>query len=61
MFGANFFGLIGFSKCWFNVVFGMTLKNQHQLTIDLTKKEFLIIFICLFSMFFFGFGFNLLI
>jgi len=61
MFGANFFGLIGFSKCWFNVVFGMTLKNQNQLPIDLTIKEFLIIFICIFSMFFFGFGFNLLI
>jgi NADH:ubiquinone oxidoreductase subunit 4 (subunit M) len=36
MYAANFFGLIGFSKCWFNVVFGLNLKNQDKLPIDLT-------------------------
>jgi hypothetical protein len=61
MYGANFLGLIGFSKCWFNVLFGLTLKNQKYLTVDLTFKEFYVILICIFSMFFFGFGFNCII
>ena len=58
LYAANFLGLIGFSKCWFNVVFGLTLKNQSKIPVDLTYKEIFIIFICFFSMFFFGFGFN---
>lgn len=61
MYAANFFGLIGFSKCWFNVVFGLNLKNQDKLPIDLTWKDFFIIFICIFSMFIFGFGFNVVL
>lgn len=61
MYFANFFGLIGFSKCWFNVVFGLTLKNQDKAVIDLTLKELLIILICVLSMFFFGLGFNMMI
>jgi hypothetical protein len=61
MYVANFLGLIGFSKCWFNVIFGLTLKNQKYLTVDLTLKEAYIILICIFSMFFFGFGFNCVI
>ena len=61
LYAANFLGLIGFSKCWFNVVFGLTLKNQNKLPNDLTQKEFLIILICVLSMFFFGFGFNMII
>jgi NADH-quinone oxidoreductase subunit M len=61
MYFANFFGLIGFSKCWFNVVFGLTLKNQNKAIIDLTLKELLIILICILSMFFFGLGFNMMI
>jgi NADH:ubiquinone oxidoreductase subunit 4 (subunit M) len=61
MYAANFLGLIGFSKCWFNIVFGLTLKNQDKLPVDLTYKELLIIFICVGSMFFFGFGFNMIL
>jgi len=61
LYSANFFGLIGFSKCWFNVVFGLTLKNQNKLPVDLTYKEFFIIFICIISMVLFGFGFNMVI
>lgn len=57
---ANFLGLIGFSKCWFNVTFGLTLKHQDKLPIDLTSKELLVIFICFGSLIFFGFGFNIL-
>jgi NADH:ubiquinone oxidoreductase subunit 4 (subunit M) len=45
IFIANCLGLIGFSKCWFNVVYGMSLKNKRQLTTDLTIKEFMILFI----------------
>ena len=61
LYAANFLGLIGFSKCWFNVVFGLTLKNQKKIPNDLTQKEFIIILICVLSMFFFGFGFNMIL
>ena len=61
LYAANFLGLIGFSKCWYNVVFGLTLKNQNKIPIDLTFKEIFIIFICILSMFFFGFGFTCVI
>ena len=61
LYVANFLGLIGFSKCWFNVVFGLNMKNQNKLPIDLTWKDFFIIFICIFSMFIFGFGFNIIL
>lgn len=61
LYGANFLGLIGFSKCWFNVVFGLTLKHQDKLPVDLTFKEIFVIFICVGSMFLFGFGFNIII
>ena len=56
-----FLGLVGFSKCWFNVLFGLTLKNQNHMTVDLTWKELYVVFICIFSMFFFGLGFNCVI
>jgi NADH:ubiquinone oxidoreductase subunit 4 (subunit M) len=46
MFASNFLGIIGFSKCWFNVLFGMTVKNQKYLHVDLNTKEILIILIC---------------
>lgn len=61
LYAANFLGLVGFSKCWYNVVFGLTLKQQEKIPIDLTQKEFFFIFICILSMFFFGFGFNCVI
>lgn len=61
MFFANVFGLIGFSKCWFNVVFGTMSNNQKCLPVDLTTKEFLIILNCyillIISVFFFNFFF----
>lgn len=61
LYSANFLGLIGFSKCWFNVVFGLTLKNQNKIPADLTYKELFVIFICILSMIFFGLGFNMVI
>jgi NADH:ubiquinone oxidoreductase subunit 4 (subunit M) len=50
-FIANCLGLIGFSKCWFNAIFGMSYKNSNQLILDITVKEFYIIFISLFLLF----------
>jgi len=50
-FIANCLGLIGFSKCWFNSIFGMSYKNTNQLILDVTIKEFYIIFITLFLLF----------
>ena len=38
MYGANFLGLIGFSKCWFNVIFGLTLNKQKNLHIKYINK-----------------------
>ena len=42
-FIANCLGLIGFSKCWFNSIFGMSYKNTNQLILDITIKEFYLI------------------
>lgn len=55
---ANVFGLIGFSKCWFNVVFGMFRKNMSTIPLDLTTKEIYIIMFCFIVLFFFSFFFN---
>jgi NADH-quinone oxidoreductase subunit M len=60
IFSSNFFGILGFSKCWCNVIFGLSMKNQKFLQIDLNFKEFWIIFICLFSSFLFNFNTNVL-
>jgi len=51
LFGTNFLGLLGFLKCWFNVVFGLTVKDQDKLPADLTFKEFFIITLCVFFLF----------
>jgi len=39
----NVIGLIGFSKCWFNVTFGIFLKNFKTAPFDLNIKEIYII------------------
>ncbi len=58
-FIANVLGLIGFSKCWFDVVFGMNLKNQKLMPFDLLIKELYIIYISVFLLFIFVFLSNL--
>lgn len=42
IFVANWIGLLGFSKIWFNLLFG---KPNNQLVYDLTVREFIIYFI----------------
>ena len=61
LFGANFFGLIGFSKCWFNVIFGLSMKNQDKLPVDLNFKEIFIIVLCVGLSFVFTNIFNIII
>lgn len=49
-FGCNYLGLIGFCKCWYNVLFGLTVNNKQCISIDLTVKEILIILMCYFML-----------
>ena len=42
---ANVLGLIGFSKCWFNSVFGICIKKFKVNILDLNIKEIYIIYI----------------
>lgn len=56
MFIANAFGLIGFSKCWYNLVFGAKKDVFHAFPLDLTFKEFYILLFSFFFLFFFSFS-----
>ena len=58
-FIANVLGLIGFSKCWFDAVFGMNLKNHKLAPLDLNYKELYIIYISISFLFIFVFFSNL--
>lgn len=58
MFLANVLGLIGFSKCWFNAVFGLFRKNSNYTNLDLSFKEIYIIFFSFFFLFFFSYFIN---
>ncbi len=58
-FIANVLGLIGFSKCWFDAVFGMNLKNHKLAPFDLNIKELYIIYISIAFLFVFVFFSNL--
>jgi NADH:ubiquinone oxidoreductase subunit 4 (subunit M) len=57
MFVLNFFGLVGFSKGWFNSLFGLPSAKSALLCLDLSKKEFLIIFFSFAFLFFSTFFF----
>lgn len=57
-FSANVLGLIGFSKCWFDAVFGMNLKNHKIAPFDLNIKEIYIIYIPVLFLFLFLFFSN---
>jgi len=45
MFFVNFIGLVGFSKSWFNSMFGLNLKYFMVIPLDLSKKD-MYIYIC---------------
>ena len=48
IFIINVFGLIGFSKNWFNAIFCAPNREDENLGLDLSKKEISIIFLCFF-------------
>lgn len=52
---ANFIGLIGFAKGWFNVVFGLSPTKGTKPPKDLSLKEIFIIGLCIFGLFFYGY------
>jgi len=58
---ANVFGLVGFSKCWFGVVFGMALKKHKTNPFDLNKKELFVLYTPIFFLCFFLFFSNFFI
>jgi len=60
LFISNVIGLIGFSKSWFNIIFGMNSKPNSYKIMDLTNKEIYIIFICMFILVFSCFFVNIL-
>lgn len=54
IFSANFLGIIGFSKVWYNVVFGLTPLKTYLLPKDLSFKELYILLFCFISLLFYG-------
>ena len=55
MFIANGLGLIGFNKCWYNLIFGGFKNVFHNFPLDLTIKEIFYFFYCFIFLFFFSF------
>lgn len=52
IFILNVFGLVGFSKPWFNVIFGLPNDSMPKNVLDLSRRE---IYILLYAFFFFFF------
>ena len=50
LFFANFVGVVGFCRCWFNILFGMSIKLSKLNIIDLNSKEIFIILFCIFGL-----------
>ena len=61
MFIANVLGLIGFSKNWFNLIFGLNINYLNIFCFDLNYKELLIIIFSFFFLFFFSFFYFFLV
>jgi NADH-quinone oxidoreductase subunit M len=53
MFAMNVLGLIGFSKPWFNVIFGLPGKDSQQPLMDLSRRELALVGFPIFSFFIF--------
>lgn len=58
---ANCLGLIGFSKNWFNALFGTRRNYFHYIQIDMSKKEIYIVLSIFSMLFFFSFFPNFLL
>lgn len=58
---ANCLGLIGFSKSWFNAMFGIRKNVFNYVQSDLSKKEIYIIYLSFSMLFFFSFFTNFLL
>lgn len=56
----NILGLIGFSKNWFNLIFGISMFSKHYLIGLLLKREFLLIILCIEMLIGLNFFLNLL-
>ncbi len=56
MFIANVVGLVGFSKCWFNAVFGLNKKWLSSPIVDATWRELFVILNCFFFLVIFTFS-----
>jgi len=54
LFTANFLGLVGFCKVWYNAVFGLTPLKGDMLPKDLSYKELYIILFCFVGLIFYG-------
>jgi NADH:ubiquinone oxidoreductase subunit 4 (subunit M) len=54
VYTANFIGLIGFSKVWYNAVFGMTVLKSVNSPKDLSYKELYILALCVIPLLFLG-------
>ena len=52
IFILNVLGLVGFSKPWFNVIFGLPNKNMPKNVVDLSRRE---LYVVLYSFTFFAF------
>ena len=43
MFVLNVFGLVGFSKAWFNVIFGLPNSAMPPHVLDLSRRELYVV------------------
>jgi len=57
----NVLGLIGFSKVWFNSIFGLNEKKKNYNFLDLSYKEIILSFFFNFFLIFFSFFLNFFI
>jgi NADH:ubiquinone oxidoreductase subunit 4 (subunit M) len=45
IFIANYIGLLGVLKSWYNIIFGLKVRDQKKIGVDLTFKEFFILYL----------------
>jgi len=55
----NVIGLLGVLKGWFNIVFGLNVKDQGKTPVDLNIKEFLILYLTIIMLLLFNLCINI--